>query len=128
MRAEPGAFETEGPSWVERARLGELRAVISPTSDDRLNLFMHSVEMYAAKRAIQLRSKPGRLLDFGCGNGRFLRYFGRRGYRVIGTEITAEMLEEARRIGLPHGAEVHITDGVHIPIPDGSVDLIWACG
>lgn len=121
-------FETEGPKWAERARRGELSAVFSPDGTERRNLFLHTVSLYGASRALALAPEPGVLLDFGCGTGRMLRYFAAHGWSVIGTEITAEMLEEARRYGLPGGAQVYCTDGVRIPLPDGSVDMIWVCG
>jgi SAM-dependent methyltransferase len=121
-------FETEGPTWGERASRGELSAVFSPDGADRRNLFCHTLSLYAAERALALMREGGVLLDFGCGTGRMLRYFGARGWPVIGTEITPEMINEARRHGLPSGATIHLTDGVAIPLPDRSVDMVWVCG
>jgi SAM-dependent methyltransferase len=40
--------------------------------------------------------RPGRLLDLGCGTGRLLVPFARRGYRVLGVDLSAEMLAVAR--------------------------------
>src|SRR5712692_8429302 len=94
-------FQTAGPSWAERAHCGELNAVLSPMGTERRNRFLHGVELYGAKKALALRRQEGVLVDFGCGTGRFVRFFGQRGYSVIGTEITAEMLREARRLSLP---------------------------
>ena len=102
--------------------------MFSPDGADRRNLFCHTVSLYAANRAIALTRERGVLLDFGCGTGRMLRYFGAQGWSVIGTEITPEMIDEARRHGLPQGATVHLTDGVAIPLPDQSVDMVWVCG
>lgn len=121
-------FETEGPSWAERASRGELTAVFSPDATDRRNLFLHTVSLYAANRALALTRERGSLLDFGCGTGRMLRFFAAHGWSVIGTEITSEMLDEARRFGLPNDAQVHLTDGVAIPLPSECVDMIWVCG
>jgi SAM-dependent methyltransferase len=121
-------FETEGPTWGERASRGELSAVFSPDGADRRNLFCHTQSLYAADRALALTPERGVLLDFGCGTGRMLRYFGAHGWSVVGTEITPEMIDEARRHGLPKGASVHQTDGVAIPLPDASVDMVWVCG
>src|SRR5262249_57777176 len=39
---------------------------------------------------------PGRLLDLGCGTGRLLVPFARRGYRVLGVDLSAQMLAVAR--------------------------------
>ena len=39
----------------------------------------------------------GSLLDVGCGVGRHALELARRGYRVTGVDISAGMLEQARR-------------------------------
>jgi SAM-dependent methyltransferase len=38
---------------------------------------------------------PGRLLDLGCGTGRLLVEFARRGYQVVGVDLSQPMLEVA---------------------------------
>jgi SAM-dependent methyltransferase len=40
--------------------------------------------------------RPGRLLDLGCGTGRLLVPFAQRGYRVLGVDLSEEMLTAAR--------------------------------
>jgi SAM-dependent methyltransferase len=40
---------------------------------------------------------PGRLLDLGCGTGRVLIPFARRGYRMLGVDLSASMLAVAKR-------------------------------
>jgi SAM-dependent methyltransferase len=40
--------------------------------------------------------RPGRLLDLGCGTGRLLIPFARRGYHVLGVDLSEEMLAVAR--------------------------------
>src|SRR5918992_1109614 len=91
-------FETEGPSWNERASAGEMKAVLAPLGKDRGNRFLHGINTYGARMALALAPKRGVLLDFGCGTGRFVRFFGARGFSVIGTEITDGMLSAAREI------------------------------
>ena len=118
---------TGGPSWAERADLGELKAVISPTASDRGNEFHHTVHLYAARKALAF-ARPGKvLIDFGCGTGRFVRFFSGRGMSVIGTEITSEMLVAARRTGVPKNSSLLLTDGLSIPVADASIDMIWCC-
>ena len=118
---------TGGPSWAERARLGELKAVISPTASDRGNEFHHAVHLYGARKALAF-ARPGNvLIDFGCGTGRFVRFFSARGMSVIGTEITSEMLAAARRTGVPKNSSLLLTDGLSIPVADASIDMIWCC-
>jgi SAM-dependent methyltransferase len=128
MSSSSVTFEDQGLTWAQRAKLGEFRAVLAPDGSEKRHRFMHTVHLRGAKCAMALRRPPATLLDFGCGTGRFVRFFGSRGYRVIGTEVTPEMLEEARRIGVPDNASLVVTDGIHLPVPDQSVDLIWVCG
>lgn len=122
------SFETEGHSWAERANRGELNAVFSPDGAEQRNRFLHTLSLYGANRALALTQERGVLLDFGCGTGRMLRFFAAHGWSVIGTEITPEMLDAARRFGLPEGAQLYLTDGVAIPLASESVDMIWVCG
>jgi len=39
--------------------------------------------------------RPGRLVDLGCGTGRLLTPFARRGYWVLGIDLSEEMLKQA---------------------------------
>lgn len=128
MPDELTRFQTVGLSWAERARMGELNAVLSPIGTERRNRFLHSINMVGARAALELGPRKGVLLDFGCGTGRFIRFFGGRGYYVVGTEITREMLLESQRFGLPARSAVLLTDGVSIPVRDQSLDMIWCCG
>ncbi|MFL5244796.1 MAG: class I SAM-dependent methyltransferase [Gemmataceae bacterium] len=40
--------------------------------------------------------QPGRLIDLGCGTGRLLIHLARRGYPVVGVDLSEEMLKVAR--------------------------------
>jgi SAM-dependent methyltransferase len=107
--------------------MGELAAVISPTGPERDNRFVHSTQLVVARIAAALAPRRGVVLDFGCGTGRFLRYFGSKGHPMVGTEITLEMLDQARRFGVPFRSLMLRTDGVVIPARTNSIDLIWCC-
>jgi 2-polyprenyl-3-methyl-5-hydroxy-6-metoxy-1,4-benzoquinol methylase len=81
-------FMPSGATWVERAAMGELKAVISPTASDHGNVFHHAVHVFAASAALRQHPAARTILDFGCGTGRFVRFFGGKGLNVIGTDIT----------------------------------------
>jgi ubiquinone/menaquinone biosynthesis C-methylase UbiE len=55
--------------------------------------------LFAADESFVLRHcpLPGRLVDLGCGTGRLLVAFARRGYRVVGVDLSLAMLETTRR-------------------------------
>src|SRR5216684_9300709 len=70
--------------------------------------------------------RPKRILDLGCGTGRFSEALRSRfEAEVIGIDPSKKMLEQARnklsgsRIRYEHGR------GESIPLPDNSVDLIF---
>ena len=128
MPDELGGFQTAGLSWAQRAKCGELNAVLSPAGSERRNRFLHHMQMFAASKVIWPNVDNPVLVDFGCGTGRFVRLFGGRSRLIVGTEITKEMLCAARQYGLPETAALLLTDGVNLPFRDESVDLIWCCG
>src|SRR5262249_30190992 len=97
MPDEIGGFQTSGLSWAERAQTRQLNAVLAPRGSERINRFLHSTNMVGARVAAALTPRRGVVVDFGCGTGRFVRYFGSKGYRLVGTEITSEMLLKARK-------------------------------
>lgn len=72
-----------------------------------------------ARHAARLLPPSGRVLDVGCGNGGFLAALGRRGFRVEGTERTAD---GAARV--PDGIPVHVGDLVDLDLPAASYDLV----
>jgi SAM-dependent methyltransferase len=64
----------------------------------------------------------GDALDAACGTGRLAVRLADRGFRVIGIDGSAEMLELARA-RLP-GAKFSEGDLGSLPLPDGAVDLV----
>jgi ubiquinone/menaquinone biosynthesis C-methylase UbiE len=78
------------------------------------------------RRAILLRDawRGERVLDLGCGAGRFMRALRAEGAHPVGVDIAEGALERARR-NMP-GAELHLLgpDGA-IPLEDSSIDTVW---
>jgi SAM-dependent methyltransferase len=69
--------------------------------------------------------KPGRLIDLGCGTGRLLLALGRRGYRVLGVDLSAEMLLVACAKAKASGVPVDLVQANLAELdalPDGSFD------
>jgi SAM-dependent methyltransferase len=50
---------------------------------------------------------PGWLIDLGCGTGRLLVPFARRGFRVLGVDLSEEMLRVAGEKAAAAGVTVH---------------------
>lgn len=65
-----------------------------------------------------------RVVDLGCGTGRDANQFIERGYRVIGVDLSAALLERARRTA--PNASFLIGDLAELPLDDNSVDATWS--
>jgi len=65
-----------------------------------------------------------RVLDLGCGAGRFVAALGVAGADAIGVEVAQAALDRAARVA--PGADLRLLgeDGT-IPLDHGSVDLVW---
>ena len=67
---------------------------------------------------------PGRCLDLGCGTGVALESLRRLGWSVVGTDVSEDLLEVARRRGL----ETVLASAEALPFEDASFDAgvsIW---
>jgi SAM-dependent methyltransferase len=76
---------------------------------------------FARRKALLLAEvRPGeRVLDLGCGAGRFLGLLE----DAVGAEISEEAARRARE-NVP-GADVRLLEDGAIPLAHGSVDLVW---
>ena len=131
MSTPRAEFDHSGMPWSDVLDKGELNAVLYRRGSERVNLLMHAQTTFGAKVALArsgLNRRTGVVLDFGCGTGRIVRFFGSQGLKVIGVDVTPEMLVAARRFGLPPQSTLAQVDGISIPLGNESVDLIWVCG
>jgi ubiquinone/menaquinone biosynthesis C-methylase UbiE len=83
-----------------------------------LDLWMRTVGAYA--------HAPRAILDLGCGTGRFSRALAAHfDAELIGVDPSSKMLEQARRKPGDHRVQYQSGRGEAIPLPDGSVDLVF---
>ena len=64
-----------------------------------------------------------RAVDFGCGTGRSTRFLQQQGFRAVGVDVSAEMVEIARSRDSDGEYRV-ISDGDFSTLEEGSVDLV----
>jgi 2-polyprenyl-3-methyl-5-hydroxy-6-metoxy-1,4-benzoquinol methylase len=67
------------------------------------------------------KETPGRLLDVGCGGGRFLRRMQKRGWQVAGTDFDEQA---ARKVSTRYGIETHVGDLPQCGLPAERFDAI----
>jgi SAM-dependent methyltransferase len=96
--------------------------------DTRRNFFLHGLNTFGAECALRYFPRGGKIIDFGCGTGRFTTFFTLRQRRVLATEVTPEMLDQAKKECTEGLGEFVLTDGVSLPSASASVDGIWCCG
>jgi 2-polyprenyl-3-methyl-5-hydroxy-6-metoxy-1,4-benzoquinol methylase len=76
-------------------------------------------------RDIQRFVTRGRILDIGCGNGRFLSVAKEAGWNTLGIEISADMAEIARR---DYGLEVIEGGFLDLELPAECFDVVTMWG
>jgi ubiquinone/menaquinone biosynthesis C-methylase UbiE len=103
------AWEAEARNWIAWAR--------APGHD--------SYWRFHRDRFLALLPHPkGVTLDLGCGEGRLPRHLKQLGYKVIGVDASATLIDHATAAD-PDGDYRH-TDAAELPFADGSIDLVTA--
>lgn len=101
---------------------------MSPGGSEQRNLFLHGLTSFAANSALRYFPGGGALVDLGCGNGRLTTFFAAHERRVLATEVTPEILVQAKRECQESRCHFVLTDGVLLPAASASIDGIWCCG
>ncbi len=103
--SEPSSSGRTGlqPYWDEvsgrYAPADPLAAVCYPGAPPWFNRFIGRLQVRGVTRALSgLPLRGARVLDVGCGMGRWTRWLHERGAGVTGIDPTGEMLEAARRL------------------------------
>ena len=92
-------------------------------NNPRLN-YMRSVEKMVLLESL----KPGMILDIGCGTGEQSLFLAKRGYQVLGVDISREMLakanENAKEGMLKDNLSLVIASAEALPFRDKSFDSL----
>lgn len=94
----------------------------------RAAVLQAQVEQRALERLDLVRLTPQRILDLGCGPGAGARALARRyrGAQVIGADLAAPMLHQARRRLAWRGPRYVVADAEALPFGAGSFDLVYS--
>lgn len=111
--------------------LAEVRAFFAEKAATWETKYGHDMPVYAAAVAETGVPVGGVAIDVGCGTARALpalrEAVGPAG-RVIGIDVTAEMLAQARALGRETYGALMFADAHHLPLATASVDLVFAAG
>lgn len=71
-------------------------------------------------------TRPGRLLEAGCGTGQWVQFLGTLGHEVVGVDYAASGLE----VGRAHNPDLDLiqADFRHLPFADESFDYVVSFG
>lgn len=116
---------------IERSAKEAAQIAIAPPRRDQVERFLNPPSdtafplEYAFWLLGDVRGKT--VLDFGCGTGENIVPLVERGARVIGIDISAELIALARqRLALAKlEADVRVASAYETGLPDGSVDVIF---
>jgi SAM-dependent methyltransferase len=118
----------ENVDWGNRAKKGFLASGIDP-ADRRghKNYYIDLLQKTALEEVLELKGNEI-VLDFGCGSGRFSYWIAPRVKKVVGLEITPEMIELAEKNRTAQNVEFMVYDGLHFPVFPNPFDLILSVG
>jgi len=119
---------TERVDWSQRAREGVLASGIDP-ADRRghKNCYIDLLQKTALEEVLELKGDEF-VLDFGCGSGRFSYWIAPRVRKVVGLEITPEMIDLAEKNRTIENIEFMVYDGFHFPVMKYLFDIVFSVG
>jgi len=115
--------------WSERARKSQgdvLQAVCIDKVPEVENRSAGLMQIKLMKHALKYANAPknARILEYGCGAGRWYNFFHDQGYEWFGVDISSEMLSLASKKCEKN--KLDKTDGTNIPHEDSSFDIIYS--
>ncbi len=114
--------------WKVRAHKGFLASAIDPADrKGHKNYYIDFLQKMALEEVLEL-SGDDAILDFGCGSGRFSYWIAPRVKKVVGLEITSEMIDLAEKQRTEENVEFVTYDGVNFPSFPYPFDVILSVG
>jgi len=118
----------ENRDWDKKTEKGFLASGIDP-GDRRghKNHYIDLLQKMVLEEALKLKGDE-LVLDFGCGSGRIAYWIAPRVKKVVGLDISPEMIDVAERNRSAKNVEFMLYDGIHFPFFPYPFDLILSVG
>ena len=109
---------------AQRGTVSDLEIVCHPGAPAWLNRYVADTQRRVFLRMLEKTGSlaGARVLDVGCGSGRWSQLLRDRGAKVLGIDISSEAIEANRR-HIP-GVEFRVADLANLDVPQGGFDLI----
>ncbi len=101
----------------------------SHAKDDKSRVLELHMDSIRRELMADDRWRPGlRLLDVGCGIGRYSQFWSSRGFRVTGLDSEPDLIARARAIARSNKLDIRFELGSadRLPFQDASFDVIYA--
>jgi len=114
--------------WGRRAHTGFLASGIDPADrKGHKNRYIDLLQKTALEDVLELTGDEA-VLDFGCGSGRLSYWIAPRVKKVVGLEVTPEMIDLAKQNRGAENVEFVLYDGNRFPDMANSFDVILSVG
>ena len=118
----------ESADWDKRATRGFLASDVDPGDrKGHKNGYIDLLQKMALEKVLEFKADE-LVLDFGCGSGRLSYWTAPFVKKVIGLEVSPEMIDRAERNRTAKNVEFMLYDGVHFPVFPFPFDLILSVG
>jgi SAM-dependent methyltransferase len=114
--------------WGRLSQKGYLASGIDPADRrGQKNEYIDFLQKMALEEVLELKGNEV-VLDFGCGSGRISYWIAPRVKKVVGLEITPEMIKLAEKNRTAQNVEFMVYDGLHFPVFHNPFDLVLSVG
>jgi SAM-dependent methyltransferase len=118
------------PALTTTSEMSALKTRLKATWESGdYGVFATYLEKGALEFFDRLHIPPGtRLLDIGCGAGQLTLPAARKGIRVTGLDLAANLVKQARAKAADEGLRIQVDEGdaENLPYPDASFDVVMS--
>jgi ubiquinone/menaquinone biosynthesis C-methylase UbiE len=108
--------------------MDEYKKITIESYDKTVDDYAHNTDPLHPKeeadKFLSFLKKGASILDIGCGPGRDVKIFSDKGFKVVGIDLSKNMIEAAKKRTV--NADFKVMDLMKLEFPDSSFDAEWA--